>query len=265
MRKKLSKLRRFACSDIWDVELSSLSKLSRFGARALRVVHLVFRGFLDDECPLHASALTYSTIMSIVPILALSLALARGFGTEQIARERIRTAIADWTDTFTSEVVPTNTVSVGADVAMVTGVVAPVSSPVGTTTSNEEFALAEEIQALVDTAFEKVANISFAALGGVGLVLLLWMVVMVLGRVEAAFNRVWGIKKGRPIWRKFIDYLFAVFILPFLMLMASSLPVADFATRFANEHTAEFIRALLGSGFLKDLTVFCMTSLTFTL
>ena len=113
-------------------------------------------------------------------------------------------------------------------------------------------------------AFEKVENISFAALGGLGLAMLVWMVISVLGRVESSFNRVWGITKGRTLWRRFTDYLSVLIILPVLVTAASSLPVVDFATRFLPAEAAGTVQAIMGSGFIKRVTVLLMTSLTFT-
>lgn len=259
--KKIKRAQRFAQSDVWDIELSSLSSIRRSGVKLVRVFHLVFRGFLEDECPLHAAALTFSTIMAIVPIMALSLALARGFGNADAAKAKIRDAVSDWTSTFKEAPAfidgsATNTV---ANVHMIS-----LDENGKAAVPGHSSQLAEEIDGLLDEAFDKVENISFTALGGVGLVLLLWMVVMVLGRVESSFNRVWGVKSGRPMWRKFTDYLSAVLILPFLLVLATSLPVVDFATRFLDDSAANVVRAFLGSGFLKDLMVIFMSSLTFT-
>jgi len=43
---------------------------------------MVIRGFLKDSCPLRSSALTYASLLSIVPLLAFSFAMARAFGMD---------------------------------------------------------------------------------------------------------------------------------------------------------------------------------------
>lgn len=91
--------------DIWEIELSSLSRLKRLGINFVRVVFLVFKGFQDNECPLHAASLTYNSLMSIVPILALALALLRGLGAGEWAEQRIVQAIAAMPDQFQDFVV----------------------------------------------------------------------------------------------------------------------------------------------------------------
>ena len=112
---------------------------------------------------------------------------------------------------------------------------ADIGSGVSTTNQTDESMtgsqLAEEIERMVDTGFDSAENIKFNAIGGFGLILLMWMVINVLSRVEGSFNKVWGVTSGRPMLRKFTDYLAAVFILPFLILMISSFPVMALVTK----------------------------------
>ena len=49
-------------------------------ARLIRVGHLLFRGYADDDLTIHASSLTFVTLTSLVPILAVGFALVKGFG-----------------------------------------------------------------------------------------------------------------------------------------------------------------------------------------
>jgi len=265
LRDALARLYRFAVNDIWDIELSSLSAIRRLGVATLRVVHLVVKGFRDDECPLHASALTYSTLMAIVPVLALSLALARVFGGDDLARDKIKGIVAEWTVRFeqaaidmspgAGDVTPAGTREAG------TGVDSAVEAPL---TATESTLLARRIQHAVDGIFDRVAGISFAALGGVGLIILLWTVVAVLGTVEGTFNRVWGVSVGRSIWRRFTDYIAVVVVLPFLAIAASTFPVVEYVMRFLRPEYAEQVRLFLLSDALKNITVILMTGITFT-
>ena len=252
---------RFVVSDAWDIELTSLRGLRLIGVKIVRVIHLVLRGFRDDQCPLHASALTFNTLMAIVPVLALSLSLARVFGGDELAKRQVKGLLQEWTRRFEVEHVEE---AAGGGVPGGEGAIVAVVDGGGE--AEDVFTtgkLVSELEGMVDTAFDKVANISFAALGGVGLVLLLWMVVTVLGRVESAFNRVWGVAVGRSLWRKFTDYISVLVILPFLAIAASSMPVVDLATGFLNETAADAVRTSAGSGLLRDIAVVCMTSLCF--
>lgn len=58
---------------------------------------------------------------------------------------------------------------------------------------------------------------------GVGIVVLLWTLISLISSVEDAFNRIWGVKHGRTLWRKITDYTAIFLILPILMVCGSGL------------------------------------------
>jgi len=74
---------QFLQHDLWRIDLVHDSKLHAFGVEALRVIHLVLKGVKDDNCKLHAAALTYSTLMAMVPffVILFSISSAIGFPT----------------------------------------------------------------------------------------------------------------------------------------------------------------------------------------
>lgn len=65
---------------------------------------------------------------------------------------------------------------------------------------------------------------------GVGIVVLLWTLISLLGAVEDAFNQIWGVAGGRSLWRKITDYTAIFLILPVFMLCGSGLTVFMTAT-----------------------------------
>jgi len=79
-RSPVAALINFFRHDLWEVNLDLLSRSRRLVFGIARVVYMVVRGFWHDSCPLRASALTYATLLSIVPLLAFAFALAKGFG-----------------------------------------------------------------------------------------------------------------------------------------------------------------------------------------
>lgn len=81
--EKVKKFLQFLQHDLWRIDLVHDSKASRFGVEALRVTHLVFQGVKNDRCKLHASALTYATLMALIPFLVIifSISSAIGFTT----------------------------------------------------------------------------------------------------------------------------------------------------------------------------------------
>ncbi len=79
----LSKIQNFLTQDLWNLEPASLSKAHAAGLNFLRVCALVIKGFKEDRCPLHASALTFISVMALVPFLVILFAIAKGFGFEK--------------------------------------------------------------------------------------------------------------------------------------------------------------------------------------
>ncbi len=252
-----SKIWTFLTEDVWDIEPNSLPGIRRVGLKAARIVQMILRGFKQDECPLHASSLTFSTLMAIVPILALSLAIARGFGDTEIARMKAKEVVSEFTERMRQSDQGTN-MTQGVEILF------GATQTNGVDEAMTGSQLAEEIERLVDKGFDSAENISFKAIGALGLIILMLMVIDVLSRVEASFNKVWGVTRGRPMLRKFTDYLAAVFILPFLVLMISSFPVMDLVSKFLPADAADQIRVAMGSPFLKNLTSMILTSLAFT-
>ncbi|MBQ3576972.1 MAG: YihY family inner membrane protein, partial [Coprobacter sp.] len=57
--------------------------------KLVSVIRITAKHFLDDELQLRASALTYNTMLAIVPILAILIAVAGGFGFEKIIESQI--------------------------------------------------------------------------------------------------------------------------------------------------------------------------------
>ncbi|MCK5849963.1 MAG: YihY/virulence factor BrkB family protein [Kiritimatiellae bacterium] len=262
VKKALAKVRYFVIEKVWDIDTGSLSILHSLGIKTIRVLSLVFKGFREDKCRLHAASLTFSTLMAIVPILALSLSMARVFGGDSLARQKIHEGIDRFTQTFEQHdttKTPDTTTNPKPDITInTTPILAPAENDVLTPAEIEA-----KLNGIVEAGFSQVEKISFTTLGGIGLLLLLWMVISVLGTVESSFNTVWGISVGRPIWRKVTDYLSAVIILPFLVIMASSFRLVDIVSRFLNDSSAEQLQIFLESTPLKNMTVIIMTSLTF--
>ena len=257
--KMTRRIWRFITEDVWDIELSSLSAIRRAGVKTMRVILLVVKGFREDQCPLRASALTFSTLMSLVPVLAVSLALARGFGAGDRVVDQMKSALGKWTESFEG-------VTVEADPLVEPDAAAGTIAGDEAVEGGEPQAklTKEQIDDLVAMILDSVSNVNFTALGGVGLATLLLTVVLVLGGVESSFNKVWGVTAGRPLYRKFFDYLGVLIVLPILGVAASSLPVAQVASKYVDESTANVIKSVLGAGGLQNLTVLAMTTLTFT-
>jgi len=85
----LSRLLKFLKIDIWNIQSGHLSGKKSFLLRQLRLVLLAARGTREDRLQLRASALTFYTLLAIVPIMAMAFAIAKGFGFETSLEERL--------------------------------------------------------------------------------------------------------------------------------------------------------------------------------
>ena len=87
LRQRFEKIQAFVMRDVWNLPGSEKGSMS-FVARLVRVGHLLFRGYVDDDLTIHASSLTFVTLTSLVPILAVGFALVKGLGMgeDQLAK-----------------------------------------------------------------------------------------------------------------------------------------------------------------------------------
>ena len=81
---------------LWLVKSSGLPLYRRIPLTAARVAILTIRRFIQNQCTIKASALTFYTLFSIVPVLALIFGIAKGLGLSQILDEKIRSLSAEY-------------------------------------------------------------------------------------------------------------------------------------------------------------------------
>jgi membrane protein len=68
---------------IWHTSRSDISRRKSFLIRQLRILVLAARGFMNDKVQLRASSLTFYSLLSVIPIVAIGFAIAKGFGLDQ--------------------------------------------------------------------------------------------------------------------------------------------------------------------------------------
>ena len=65
---------------VWDDDLRELSGLRRYLVFVSRVLHLLVKELVGGQLNLRAMSLVYTTLLSIVPLLAVSFSVLKGFG-----------------------------------------------------------------------------------------------------------------------------------------------------------------------------------------
>lgn len=81
MPYNIHQLEFFFTHKIWFINEEKFSPVKKYAFNALRKLVLTAECYLSKHLNSHASALTYSTILATVPILAIIFAIGRGLGT----------------------------------------------------------------------------------------------------------------------------------------------------------------------------------------
>ncbi len=79
---------------LWPDNIDRLSPFKAFLIRQLRIVYLAVESALQNNIILLAPALTFFSVLSIVPAAALALGVAKGFGLERYLEQQLQVALA---------------------------------------------------------------------------------------------------------------------------------------------------------------------------
>ncbi len=249
-RKPLSSIERFQSfvDGLWDgssirlgTELTRADKLAHFGV-------LVFRSFIRNRCPVHAYALSYTTLLALVPMLAVVLSLTssmlKGESEERIGQfidRLVMTVVPPGTESQDESWIATNNLTemqgppTIAETMVATNDATSTNITVVATTnapSKAELAIAKivqkpEAQEVRKEAARKIRqfieNTWSGTMGTVGTILLLYIAFGMLARIEDTFNDIWGVAHGRPWFMRIVLYWAVISLVPLLVIAALTL------------------------------------------
>ena len=86
---KRKQIREYIDYDLWRKNEAEMNPFRRFGIHTLKTIVLVVRSFGSKALSIRADHLTYSLLFAIVPILAMVLAIAKGFGFAELIEQKI--------------------------------------------------------------------------------------------------------------------------------------------------------------------------------
>lgn len=166
----------------------------RLARRTARVLWLAGRGFVRDEGFHHASALAFDTVLALVPLLIIVAGVLRALGA--------------WNQFLASTIEPWLEMTLG-------------QSPENMVTMREAFVKVIELGEKADVT----------ALGFIGVIALLYLVLILLTTVETTLNRIWGARRPRSLVRRAADYAAILFVIPFGLVLATAMGagLGDFA------------------------------------
>lgn len=91
--KKISQIVHFVRYDMWRVTTTEIDGFfKRLGYGIIRTIVLVARGFTSKNLNDTAKSLTYSLIFAIVPIMAMIVAVAKGFGVADVIEKQLNSS-----------------------------------------------------------------------------------------------------------------------------------------------------------------------------
>ena len=180
--------------------------IKAFFRTTLRVLIIMGQEFFATHVTLRASALTFTIILSLVPLLAMSTAILKGLGSD----DQLQTFVSRLIDQLDPAQDTGQTISTEQSPEATTAK----SGTISITPVTQKTYLNKHLHETVDTIFDYVHNTNFAALGAFGIIGLLIAVVMVFSTMEEAMNSIWHTKKGRSLFRKIMDYLALLILLP---------------------------------------------------
>jgi len=195
-----------------------------------RIFLITLQEFKRNELALRAAALTFTVMLSLVPILAMSTAVVKGLGGTDQLKEVIYSYVRTLErDQPTSHLDPEQGIS--QDIEML------------------ESSLTQHLYSAVDRLFDYVERTNFTTLGTVGVAGILLSVVLVLGNIEMAMNAIWHVESGRSVMRKISDYLALIVLMPISMnigLAASAVLMNEsLLTKFSILMPMDWIQAII--------------------
>ena len=220
-----------------EADLTSLNKFIHFWM-------LLGKSFVRNRCPIRASALSYTTLLAMIPMLAVAISV-----TSSLLKEQGEAGIYRLVDKVVAALIPptpaiphtpgkTNSPAPASVLQMTTnfaGLGAQTNSAGGTnellasTTTNAVPANVVEdrvtsAQREVSQKIHKfITNTRSGVLGVTGMIALVIVGIRMLGSIESTFNDIWGVTRGRNWLSRVQIYCTAVLIGPLLLTGAAAL------------------------------------------
>jgi len=159
----------------------------------LRILFAVGRDMTSGQLNLYAMSLVYTTILSIVPMLALIFSVLKAFNVQDSLTPMLHRFL----------------------------------EPMG----EKGIEIENSVLSFVD-------NMKVGVLGALGLVMLIYVVISLIQKIERAFNAVWLSSQLRPMGERISHYLGVILIGPVLVVTAISLTASTMNLGFVQSMLA---------------------------
>ncbi len=189
---RIAKIIHFITIDVWSINLAKDTVRHSKLIRLLQIMILSGKEFIQKRYLDKASALTYYTILSIVPIAAMAFGIGKGFGFDKNMEQYLISLFADKQDI---------------------------------------------VDMIIEFSESMLAKTQGGLIAGIGIVVLLWTVIKVMGNIESAFNEIWSVNKQRSFTRKLSDYLTIMLLAPICLIVSYSVTsyISDLISTMAQQ------------------------------
>lgn len=233
--------RRFATHDVWHVGRPGEEIPHGFIIKQVRVGILLIQSLIQDALLLRASALTFATILAIVPFLTVTFFFIQTFQIDKHIYARISMLMEQHTSPSENNVEEGNSQSdehQDFKQQFVNSILQGVAQK-DTTKNGDD--LTNPVHKIVEYAQQGADKLN------VGSAALLFVIATVFGlmmNIESSFNTIWGLKRSRSWYRVFSNYLAVLLLLPFLVAIALGVAAA-LETQSVNDQLGLFAFVLL--------------------
>ena len=245
LRIRIKELIHFLSYGIWRQNPETLSGKRNILYDAIKTIMLTVRNVQELDIAASARSLTYRTLLSIVPLLAIIFAIARGFGIENImessifsfmlgnrpAEEIVVAAPGSGSDSTTAIVTEMGAVDTIYYETVETATMSPALS--SGITADEEVSAEGRTREFLDLLFQIIDNSLEEAKGGgvfagIGILLFLYTILILFNDIEKNLNKIWQVSKGREIGRKMTDYTAMVLFMPIFFILVNALNIISY-------------------------------------
>ncbi len=201
---------------------------------------LVGRNFLRNRCPVRASALAYTTLLALVPLLAVSISVATLFLPKE--EEKQKEKLLELIDTAIRNVAPSLGLAEDGAAAGTQPTAAgdpdrrrrskeadkAAGSAAGPAPAESTPESKKVVAKVADEIVKFVGNIRFGTIGATAMAGLLFVAISLMRTVEAAFNDIWGVARGRSWFMSIVLYWAVITLGPVVVLLAKGANYVDY-------------------------------------
>ncbi|MCP4176512.1 MAG: YihY family inner membrane protein [bacterium] len=194
LKTELQKLRTLNKTELWGYNLKNISTAYRPVLFLYRIFYFIFIDFAQKKTLMVACALSYATVLGIIPIMLVVISLSKGFLEQNLPLYTPKIV-----DFLIYRIVPVfhdlHTGKAGANLYL----------------SLQNYINNQLIPTLM--------NMNFHEIGLYGAIVLIVISVSLMRTIEKAFNDIWGVQFKRAIWKMVLNYWLIMALFPAIILI----------------------------------------------